>query len=273
MRMDLMKGVIDMHVHTNPDLRLRAYDDFELMEAAIRVGARAIVIKTHQGSTVDRAYLCNRHNEIVHGKMNDFTMFGGITLNRVVGGMNPKAVDVALRMGAKVVWLPTQSAKNHLEKMKQDTSRCVEVIKDRTIVPELKTILELVRDYDAVLGTAHISPEESFTVVEAARNLGVKKIVVTHPEWWVVGMTMEDQIRMVKDYGVILERCYAQNMGGGTYRVICRITLRSSKKSDIKMSWLTQTAARQKIRTGSLQLKNICNTCWIMESRRNRYTI
>ena len=59
MRMDLMKGVIDMHVHTNPDLRLRAYDDFELMEAAIRVGARAIVIKTHQGSTVDRAYLCN----------------------------------------------------------------------------------------------------------------------------------------------------------------------------------------------------------------------
>ena len=78
MRMDLMKGVIDMHVHTNPDLRLRAYDDFELMEAAIRVGARAIVIKTHQGSTVDRAYLCNRHNEIVHGKMNDFTMFGGI---------------------------------------------------------------------------------------------------------------------------------------------------------------------------------------------------
>ena len=105
-----------------------------------------------------------------------------------------------------------------LEKMKQDTSRCVEVIKDRTIVPELKTILELVRDYDAVLGTAHISPEESFTVVEAARNLGVKKIVVTHPEWWVVGMTMEDQIRMVKDYGVILERCYAQNMGGGTYK-------------------------------------------------------
>ena len=75
MKQDLMKGVIDMHVHTNPDLRLRAYDDFELMEAAIRVGARAIVIKTHQGTTMDRAYLCNRHNEIVHGKTNNFTMF------------------------------------------------------------------------------------------------------------------------------------------------------------------------------------------------------
>lgn len=87
-----LKGVIDMHVHSNPDLRLRAYDDFELMEAGIRVGARAIVIKTHQGTTMDRAYLCNRHNRIVHGDTNDFTMYGSITLNRVLGGINPKAV-------------------------------------------------------------------------------------------------------------------------------------------------------------------------------------
>ena len=83
----LMKGIIDMHVHSNPDLRHRAYDDFELMEAGIRVGARAIVIKTHQGTTMDRAYLCNRHNEIVHKGTNEFTMFGSITLNQVVGGL------------------------------------------------------------------------------------------------------------------------------------------------------------------------------------------
>ena len=55
MSSNLMKGVIDMHVHSNPDLRLRAYDDFELMEAGIRAGARGIVIKTHQGSTAERA--------------------------------------------------------------------------------------------------------------------------------------------------------------------------------------------------------------------------
>ena len=86
-----MKGVIDMHVHTNPDLRLRAYDDLELTDAAVKVGARAIVIKTHQGTTMDRAYLCNRYNKIVHGD-NDFTMFGSITLNHPVGGLNPAAV-------------------------------------------------------------------------------------------------------------------------------------------------------------------------------------
>lgn len=202
----------------DPDLRLRAYDDFELMEAAIRVGARAIVIKTHQGTTMDRAYLCNRHNEIVHGKTNNFTMFGSITLNKVVGGINPKAVDVALRLGAKVVWLPTQSAKNHMQKMNQDLSQSVEVVKDGKIVPELRSVLELIRDHNAVLGTAHIAPEEIFTVVEAARDMGVKNIVVTHPEWWIVGMSHEDQLRLVKDYDVILERCYAQNMGGGKYK-------------------------------------------------------
>lgn len=213
-----MKGVIDMHVHTNPDLRLRAYDDFELMEAGIRVGARAIVIKTHQGTTMDRAYLCNRHNNIVHGDTNDFTMFGSITLNRVVGGINPTAVETALKLGAKVVWLPTASARNHMLKMKQDPANCVEVVRDGKVVPELLDVFRLIKDHDAVLGTAHVSPEEAFVVVEAARDAGLKKVVVTHPEWWVVDMSVEDQVRMVRDYDVILERCYAQNMGGGKYK-------------------------------------------------------
>ena len=61
----------------------------------------------------DRAYLCNRYNERVHGGDNDFTMFGSITMNRQVGGINPVAVEVALKLGAKVVWLPTQWAGNH----------------------------------------------------------------------------------------------------------------------------------------------------------------
>ena len=207
-----------MHVHSNPDIRHRAYDDFELMEAAIRAEARAIVIKTHQGTTVDRAYLCNRHNQILHGGNNNFTMFGSVTLNRQMGGINPAAVESGLKLGAKVIWLPTQSARNHLEKNHADTSNCVDVICGGKIVPELKTVFQLIHDYDAVLGTAHISPDECFRVVEAARNAGIKKIVVTHPEWWLVGMSLEDQVRIVKDYDVILEHCYAQPLGGGKYK-------------------------------------------------------
>ncbi|MBQ9387332.1 MAG: hypothetical protein IJU01_01570 [Lachnospiraceae bacterium] len=212
-----LKGVCDMHVHTNPDLRLRAYDDFELCDAAVRVGARAIVIKTHLGDTSCRAALTNHYNQIVHGE-NDFTMFGSITLNKCVGGINPIAVENALKLGAKVVWLPTQSARNHLLKMGKPTKDAVDMVVDGKVVPEMLDVFKLINEHDAVLGTAHVSPEEAFVVVEAARNAGVKKIVVTHPEWWIVGMTVEDQVRLVKDYDVILERCFAQNMGGGKYK-------------------------------------------------------
>jgi len=213
-----LKGVIDMHVHSNPDIRNRAYDDFELMEAAIRVGARAIVIKTHQGTTTDRAYLCNRYNERIHQGNNHFTMYGSVTLNRQVGGINPAAVESGLKLGAKVIWLPTQSARNHLRRNRQNPDNCVEVIKDGKIVPELGDIFRLINDFDVVLGTAHLALEECFRIVEAARNAGVKKIVVTHPEWWLVGMSITDQIRIVNDYNVVLEHCFAQPLGGGNYK-------------------------------------------------------
>ena len=229
-----MKGVIDMHVHSNPDIRKRAYDDIELMEAGIRVGARAIVIKTHQGTTQDRAYLCNRYNKIVHGDTNNFTMIGSITLNKQVGGINPNAVDSALQLGAKVVWLPTQSAKNHLAKNKKNIVDCVEVVRDGKIVEELHSVFQLIKDHNAVLGTAHISPEESFIVVEEARKAGLKNIVVTHPEWWVVDMSLEDQVRMVKDYDVILEHCFAQNMGGGKYMSNMELNLEAIKACGYK---------------------------------------
>ena len=206
-----LHGVCDMHVHTNPDLRLRAYDDFELADAAVRVGAKAIVIKSHLGFTVNRAYLTNQYVKRVYGENTGFTMYGGVVIN-------PEAVEKGLKLGAKEIWLPTQSAKRHLEKMGQDPAKGIELVRDGKVVPELIDVFRLIKDYNVVLGTAHVSPEEAFVVIEAARDAGVKKIVVTHPEWWVVDMSMEDQIRLVKDYDVILERCYAQNMGGGVYK-------------------------------------------------------
>ena len=174
MKQDLMKGVIDMHVHTNPDLRLRAYDDFELMEAAIRVGARAIVIKTHQGTTMDRAYLCNRHNEIVHGKTNNFTMFGSITLNKVVGGDQSEGSRCGASPGSKGGMASDPVGEEPYAEDEPGSEPERGGRKDGKIVPELRSVLELIRDHNAVLGTAHIAPEEIFTVVEAARDMGVK---------------------------------------------------------------------------------------------------
>ncbi len=211
-----LKGVIDMHVHSLPDIRERAYNDFELMEAGIRVGARAIVIKSHHGTTMNRAFLVNEHNKIVHQGSNNFTMFGSITLNNAIGGLNPVAVETGLKMGAKVVWLPTTHAANQLRK--NGKTGGIECLDNGKVKEPLQEILKMIKDYDAVLGTGHLSPEEIFPVVDQAKSLGLNKIVITHPEFWVVGMSHEDQVRIVKDYDVYLERCYAQPMGGGIYK-------------------------------------------------------
>lgn len=212
-----LEGIIDLHVHSAPDIRERAYNDFELMEAAIRVGAQAIIIKSHHGSTTDRAFLVNEYNRLKYKNTNDFVMYGSITLNYVVGGLNPIAVETALKMGAKKVWLPTGSAKNHLEKFKKDGGIYCLDEKDE-VVPELKKILSLIKEYDVILGTGHISVKEIFKVVEYAKSIGINKIVVTHPEFWVVGMSHEEQEKIVKEYDVFLERCFAQPLGNGIYK-------------------------------------------------------
>ena len=83
---------------------------------------------------------------------------------------------------------------------------------------ELQDIFALVKQYNAVLATGHIGAEECFPVVEAARAAGVKKIVITHPEFWVVGMTPEQQADIVRKYDVLLESVYAQPVNG-SYKI------------------------------------------------------
>ena len=92
---NILDGVIDLHVHTAPDVIHRTYNDLELTDAAVRAGARAIVIKGHHCGTVSRAALCNAYNRAVHGD-NSFYMYGGLVLNQEAGGLNEQAVQTAL---------------------------------------------------------------------------------------------------------------------------------------------------------------------------------
>lgn len=206
-------------------------------------------------------------HELVHHRGNNFTMFGGITLNRQIGGINPSAVESSLKLGGKIVWLPTTSARNHMVKMVHTPDGCVEVVRDGKIVPELKDVFRLVRDFDVILATGHISPEECFTVVEAARAESVKKIVVTHPEWWSVGMSLADQLRLVKDYAIwnaALPRTWATEPTKATYPAIWR----RSRCAAIGTSLSAPTADRWKIPIGRLLWSNTYNTCPTTASQR-----
>lgn len=201
---NLLHGVIDIHIHTNPDIRTRRLSDLQLAAEARRVGARAIVIKSHLVTTMDRASIAR---EAVPG----IDVFGGIVLNAQVGGLNAVAVDTAIKMGAKLVWLPTSFSSN--ERRRQGKNDGVETVADGKCVPALIPILKLLAQSDVALATGHLTPAETLIVVEEARKQGVAKIVVNHPEWATVDMSIDDQKRLAQ-FDVYFERCYARNVGG-----------------------------------------------------------
>jgi len=200
----LLQGVIDIHIHTNPDIRVRRLNDLELAAEARRVGARAIVIKSHLVTTMDRAAIAR---EAVQG----IDVFGGIVLNPHVGGLNVIAVDTAIKLGAKIVWLPTSFSAN--ERTRQGKNDGVETVAYGKVVPALGPILKMIAEADIALGTGHGTPEETLIVVEEARRLGVDKIVVNHPEWATIDMSIDHQKRL-SEFEVFFERCYARNVGG-----------------------------------------------------------
>lgn len=213
--MRYIKGKIDTHVHSSPDVRARRMSDIDLMEAAVSMEVRGIVIKSHVAPTAGRAAVINELCKKRYGDTTDFQMFGGITLNHSVGGINPWAVETALEMGGKVVWLPTIHSEHEMTKKgQQGAVICTE---NGKITDALRTVLGLVKDFGVAVATSHLSPYDIFIVVEAAKDMGVDKIIISHPESNLVGLTTKEQIRLARDYDAMLERCYRQPVGGGIY--------------------------------------------------------
>lgn len=202
-----LQGVIDMHIHSKPDVRERRSSDIELAEEAQRLGLRAIAIKSHVTPTVGRAWITE---QVVPG----VCVFGGIALNKEVGGLNPYAVSTAVKMGGKIVWLPTIWAANE-RRRGHGTEDGIPLLENGKLVPELEEILRIIADSNVVLGMGHQSFEEAFAVAERARELGVSKIVVNHPEWPTVGITIEEQKKLLP-MGVYFERCFARRPLGQT---------------------------------------------------------
>lgn len=197
---DLLRGAIDTHIHSAPDVIERKASDIVIVEQARAAGMRALMLKSHTFSTCERAYLLNSF-------FPDFKVFGGITLNDTIGGLNPKAVEAALKIGAACVWMPTKSAANHRRGLGHAGGLTI-ADDGGAMRPEVKTILGLVADADAVLATGHLAPDESRVLVEAALTIGVKRISITHPEWGVTNFPIElqNELRSMSD-GVYFERC------------------------------------------------------------------
>lgn len=208
-----MRGAIDMHFHPYPCIFPRLATDREIADAAYQAGMGGLLLKCHHESTVSRAMALRK----------DFPgmgIFGGIVLNSYVGGVNPKAVEAALQLGGKEVWLPTIDAAFHAKmhgttgkydvQVSSDarkTDSGISVVKDGELTQDARDVFSLIAQYNTILGTCHQSYEELKIIIPAARKLGVQKILLTHPFFKVPGLTLE-QVQELVSLGAIAEFGY-----------------------------------------------------------------
>jgi hypothetical protein len=144
---------------------------------------KAIVLKNKQYITAPLATLAEK---LVTG----IRVFGGICLDKEVGGLNPDAVLLAAGLGAKIVWMPTETAANDLKKtrkplMKRKFKKNLQGIEicdaSGRLLPEVDDILDIIKASDMILGTGHLSTDEILLLIARARERGLEKIVVNHP--------------------------------------------------------------------------------------------
>jgi hypothetical protein len=190
---DLLEGAVDLHVHPAPSPMPRRMDGAEAARLAGEAGFGAIVVKSHHHSTV-MEILALEQAGVGHG---DAQLFGGIALNGQVGGINPHAVDLALKMGGKIVWFPTIASAKHIQhhhdhpnlkfpklSIHLQPEEPIEVVgDDGRPLPAVYAVLEAIAEHDAILASGHMAPHQITAVFEAAREVGVRRMLVNHPNF------------------------------------------------------------------------------------------
>jgi len=170
-----LTGTIDVHVHSYPDDRPRSIHAIDVAKLAQTRGMRAIVLKNHWESTAGMAYLVR---QVVPG----IEVFGGIALNRTVGGINAAAVDHMARVTGgfgRIVWMPTFDAENQV-RVSKESRPFVSVSKNRELLPDVKAVIGLIAKHNLVLATGHSAPAEGLMLLREAKQQGVRQMIVTH---------------------------------------------------------------------------------------------
>jgi Family of unknown function (DUF6282) len=189
----VLEGAVDLHVHPAPSPLPRRIDAREAGELAGEAGFDAIVVKSHHHSTVMDVLALGQPG----GNGSGARVYGGIALNSAVGGLNPHAVDLALKMGGRIVWFPTIASPQHIAHHRSHPNlkfpklavqlqpeEPIDVLEGNgQLKPEVDRILESIAEADAILASGHMAPASISAVFEAAREKGVRRMLVNHPNF------------------------------------------------------------------------------------------
>ncbi|MCC2612891.1 DUF6282 family protein [Neorhizobium petrolearium] len=206
----LLKGAIDLHVHSGPSTMPRQLDHMEAAEEAAAAGMRAILFKDHHYSVSPVIPMMER----IFANP-DFAMYSGLVLNNSTGGLNPFVVDAQLKMGAKLIWMPTAQAANHIRSAHRKTRLASNVQLRNSpaltvvdpygeILDEVKQILDLIAEFDVILSSGHLHVWEIWKLFDEARARGVKRLLVNHPMYG-LHFTYDD-IRELAQLGALIEQ-------------------------------------------------------------------
>ena len=202
-----LSGVIDIHVHSDPDSVPRSIDAIDLARLAKARGMRGLVLKNHYEPTASLAY-------VVRKEVPGIAIFGGIDLNRAVGGVNPAAIErmVLVKGGwGKVIWMPTFDAENQV-RYSRENRPFVPVTKAGQLLPEVREVIGLAAKHGLLLETGHSSAEECLLLVSEAKRQGVQHVVVTHAMLAPVGMNIA-QMKQAAQLGAYVEFVYNALIG------------------------------------------------------------
>jgi hypothetical protein len=189
-----LEGVVDLHVHSDPDSMPRSIDSWALARAYQARGVRAMVLKNHYQSTADLAFVLRK-------AVGGIQIFGGIALNRAVGGVNPEAVDrMAKTKGGygRIVWMPTFDSENAV-RSSGEKRPFVSVARDGKLLPEVEEVLNLVARHRLILATGHSSPPECMLLIRAAKQRAIPQVIVTHANLGPVTMNLEEMKAAAKE--------------------------------------------------------------------------
>ncbi len=198
----LLEGAIDLHCHGFPeisfDVKMRV-EDLDAARLAAQAKMKGFVLKSHMWPTVGRVYQ-------MKDKLEGITVWPSMAINTSSGGFSPWIVESALKQGVKVLWMPTWSARNDiqrggfsrlmkpwLETINQMTPEDGLTIFDASggVDRKVREILALAKQYDVAVFTGHLSPEEGLAVAREAKKMGIKKFIFCHPDSRAVGAQME----------------------------------------------------------------------------------
>jgi hypothetical protein len=204
-----LDGAIDMHAHADPDGTTRKIDAIDLAKLAKSRGMRAIVLKNHYEPTASLAY-------IVRKEVPGIEVFGGISMDLTVGGVNPAAVEWMAKVKGgygKVVWMPTFDSEYQVTQSKQNRP-FARVSKDGKLVPDVVQVIGIVAKNNMVLETGHISPAEVLLVLGEGKRQGVRNMLVTHATNEYPGLSIE-QVKAAAQLGAYLEFVWSGAQGAG----------------------------------------------------------